>query len=175
MEAEDRYLIARTVLAELPCPVVLIAAAADGKRSCATGTAMYVSFSPAALAVAVHPGSQTCRMIQASDEFSISLLAEDQVAAAEIGGRSAAGGDKLVALGLEVIASPLSSAPGVGGPLTIWCRVTHSHLAGDHVLFVGTIVDHRLATDDAPLLRHQRRYVRRGSWLTDDEPGGYPT
>jgi hypothetical protein len=25
------------------------------------------------------------------------------------------------------------------------------------------------------LLRHRRRYVRRGPWLTDELPGGYPT
>ena len=60
--------------------------------------------------------------------------------------------------------------------MTIWCRVTHSQPVGDHVLFIGEIVDHHVA-DDAhpPLLRHRRRYVRRGEWLTEELPGGYPT
>jgi flavin reductase (DIM6/NTAB) family NADH-FMN oxidoreductase RutF len=176
--AEDRYALARTVLAELPCPVVIIAAAAEGQRSCATGTAMYVSFSPAALAIAVHPGSTTCRLIDASGEFSMSLLAEGQVEAAAVGGVSAAADtDKLDALGLGVAESEQSSAPAVGAaPLITWCRVIHRLATGDHVLFVGEIVDHRVAAGDhPPLLRHRRRYVRRGEWLTDDVPGGYPT
>jgi flavin reductase (DIM6/NTAB) family NADH-FMN oxidoreductase RutF len=174
---DDRYAVARTVLAELPCPVVVIAAAADGERSCATGTAMYVSFVPPALVIAVHPGSRTCRLIEASGEFSVSLLAEDQVQAAEVAGRSSATADKLATLGLGVVESPASVAPGAAdAPMTVWCTVTHRHVAGDHVLFVGTIIDHRRDVEPAaPLLRHRRRYVRRGDWLTDDVPGGYPT
>jgi flavin reductase (DIM6/NTAB) family NADH-FMN oxidoreductase RutF len=178
-EARDaRYAVARTVLAELPCPVVLIAAEADGERSCATGTAMYVSFVPPALAIAVHPGSRTARLIEASGSFSISLLAEDQVDAAEVGGRSApSGGDKLAATGLSLTTSPASTAPGADdAPLVAWCRVTHRHAAGDHVVYIGEVVDHQRAAEPAPpLLRHRRRYVRRGEWLTDEAPGGYPT
>lgn len=173
----DPYEVARTVLAELPCPVVVIAAEADGERSCATGTAMYVSFVPPAIAIAVHPGSRTCRLIEASGAFSLSLLAEDQVEAAQVGGRSGGAGDKLAALGLglaESAASPVAGARDV--PMTVWCRVTHRHPAGDHVVFVGEVVDHRRdPAEPPPLLRHRRRYVRRGAWLTDEVPGGYPT
>ena len=178
---EDRYLIARTVLAELPCPVVIVAAAGNGERSAATGTAMYVSFVPPALAIAVHPGSRTGRLIEASGEFSVSLLADDQVEAALVGGRSGSalsvGQDKLDALGLGVISSAHSSAPALESvPLNIWCRVTQRHETGDHVLYIGEVVDQRLENPDIPpLLRHRRRYVRRGAWLTDEAPGGYPT
>lgn len=173
----DRFAVARTVLAEMPCPVVVIGAGLGAERSCATGTAMYVSFSPPALTVAVHPGSRTCRLIEASGEFSVSLLADDQVEAAIAGGRSAAGLDKFSAAGLAPLASASSGAPAVdGSPLVAWCRVTHRQPVGDHVLFVGEVVDHR-ETDDAapPLLRQRRRYVRRGEWLTDDRADGYPT
>jgi len=174
---DDRYAVARSVLAELPCPVVIIAAAADGERSCATGTAMYVSFSPPAIAVAVHPGSRTCRLIEASDAFSVSLLADGQAGAARVGGRSAAGADKLDALGLGVAESDASPAPAVRNvPLVAWCRVRHRHPIGDHVLFVGDVIEHRRADEPAsPLLRQRRRYARLGEWLTDEEPGGYPT
>lgn len=174
---DERYAVARNVLAELPCPVAIIAAAADGERSCATGTAMYVSFVPPALAIAVHPGSRTCRLIEASGEFTVSLLGEDQVEAAQVAGRSAAGADKLAAIGLGIAESHASEAPGAADtPLTIWCRVTHRHEAGDHVLFVGEVVDHRRDPDGSPpLLRHRRRYVKRGDWLTDDAADGYPT
>jgi flavin reductase (DIM6/NTAB) family NADH-FMN oxidoreductase RutF len=175
---EDRYAVARSVLAELTCPVVIVAAAADGHRSCATGTAMYVSFVPPKLVIAVHPGSTTCRLIEASGEFSVSLLSDDQLDAAGVGGRSSkAGVDKLESLGLGVTTSPESGAPAVArSTLNAWCRVTHRHEAGDHVVFIGSIVDHRLADGPAsPLLRQRRRYVRQGEWLTEAEPGGYPT
>jgi flavin reductase (DIM6/NTAB) family NADH-FMN oxidoreductase RutF len=174
---DDRYEVARTVLAELPCPVVIVAAAADGERSCATGTAMYVSFVPPALVVAVHPGSRTCRLIEASGEFSVSLLTDDQVDAATIGGKASKGGDKLDALGLGVTSSDRSNAPAIErASMNAWCQVAQRHEAGDHVVFIGTIVDHRLAARSAgALLRQRRRYVRQGDWLTDADAGGYPT
>jgi flavin reductase (DIM6/NTAB) family NADH-FMN oxidoreductase RutF len=173
----DRYLVARTVLAELPCPVVLIAAAHAGERSCATGTAMYVSFSPPALVVAVHPGSRTCRLIEASGAFSVSLLADDQVEAATIAGRSSGGIDKLAAVGLGIAEGTVAAAPAAADvPIAIWCRVTHRHAGGDHVVFVGEVVEHRRADAPAPpLLRQRRRYARLGPWLSDESPGGYPT
>jgi flavin reductase (DIM6/NTAB) family NADH-FMN oxidoreductase RutF len=139
---------------------------------------MYVSFVPPSLVVAVHPGSTTCRLIEASGEFSVSLLADDQLEAAAVGGTSAKSGvDKLDALGLGVTTSEQSGAPAVArSSLNAWCRVTHRHEAGDHVVFIGSIVDHRLADEPAaPLLRQRRRYVRQGEWLTEAEPGGYPT
>jgi len=55
--------------------VVNIAAAHRGERSCATGTTMYVSHSLAMLAIAVHPGSRTTRLIRESGEFSVSFFA----------------------------------------------------------------------------------------------------
>jgi flavin reductase (DIM6/NTAB) family NADH-FMN oxidoreductase RutF len=175
--SDDRYEIARTVLAEMPCPVVIIAAAANGERSCATGTAMYVSFVPPAFAISVHPGSHTAKLIEASGEFSISLLSEGEVEAAAVAGHSSGTEDKLDATGLGVIESEKSGAPALqAAAMTAWCRVTHRQPTGDHVLFIGEVVDHRLAIDDhPPLLRHRRRYVRRGTWLTDELPGGYPT
>jgi flavin reductase (DIM6/NTAB) family NADH-FMN oxidoreductase RutF len=173
----DRFAVAREVLAELPCPVVVIGAGAGTERSCATGTAMYVSFSPPALAIAVHPGSRTCRLIESSGEFSISLLAEDQAEVADVAGRSAPGDDKFATVGLQVIESDDAAPPAVDGvPLVAWCRVTHRHPVGDHIVFIGEIVDHRRAPDPAPpLLRQRRRYVRRGDWLSDEHPDGYPT
>lgn len=173
----DAYRVARTVLAELPCPVVIIAAAHGDERSCATGTAMYVSFMPPALAIAVHPGSRTGRLIEASGEFSVSLLGEDQMDAAVRGGRSARGSDKLAELGLGVAVSDRSTAPALAAaPLMIWCRVTHRHSAGDHVVVVGEVIDHRQAPQAGrPLIRHRRRYAGPGEWLSDELDESYPT
>ncbi len=173
----DRYRVAREVLSEIPCPVVLIAGAHGGRRSCSTGTAMYVSFSPASLAIAQHPGSKTTALIQASGQFSISVLTDEQLDAAARAGRSAPGPDKFETLGLPVLRAPEGfEVPGVADSIAvIWCRVTSSQAAGDHMLFTGDVVHAEKASERPALLRHQRRYARMGEWLSEEAPEGYPT
>lgn len=175
--AADRYAVAREALAEVPLAVVLLAAGLDGERSCATGTAMYVSFAPPRLAIALHPGSRTCRLVEASGAFSISVLRADQVDVATAAGRSAAGDDKFAALGLPVVESDAS--PGVpalaGAAFVVWCSVVERLVTGDHVLFVGEVIAFGGERGTAPLLRHARRYAARGAWLSETAPEGYPT
>jgi flavin reductase (DIM6/NTAB) family NADH-FMN oxidoreductase RutF len=178
MTTEDRFHVARTLLAELPCPVVIIGAANEGDRSCATGTAMYVSFAPPAFVIAVHPGSRTSRLVGASGEFSISLLSDGDAEVAVTGGRSAAGGDKLEELGLGIAWSERSQAPALESvSMNAWCRVVQRHEAGDHVLFVGEVVDFRVREGSRlpALIRQRRRYAAVGDWLTDELDSGYPT
>jgi flavin reductase (DIM6/NTAB) family NADH-FMN oxidoreductase RutF len=144
-------------------PVVIIGAAHGGERSCATGTTMYVSHSLAMLAIAVHPGSRTTRLIRESGDFSVSLLHESQQALASAAGKSAAGFDKFAALNIAVLDPPEDlTAPGVAGSVAVlWCRITASEPTGDH--------------QDGPLLRYRRRYMRSGSWTSEESPEGYPT
>jgi flavin reductase (DIM6/NTAB) family NADH-FMN oxidoreductase RutF len=173
----DRYRVAREVLSLIPCPVVLIAGAHGERRSCSTGTAMYVSFSPASLAIAQHPGSRTTALIEASGEFSISVLTEDQLDVAVRAGHSAPGDDKFKALGLAVTAPPDGLVvPGVADSIAvIWCRVTSSQAVGDHMLFTGEVVHAETPSSRPALLRHRRRYARVGEWLSEEAPEGYPT
>src|SRR5256885_2133828 len=64
--AGDRYAVARTALSRIPRGGAIIGAADGAERSCATGTAMYVSFVPPMVVIAEHPGSRTCKLIQRS-------------------------------------------------------------------------------------------------------------
>jgi flavin reductase (DIM6/NTAB) family NADH-FMN oxidoreductase RutF len=175
----DRYAVARTALAQLPHPVVVIGAAADGQRSCATGTAMYVSLAPAQIAIALHPGSTTAKLIDRSKEFSVSVLTQAQQDIAAAAGRSGPSGeDKLTALGIPVADPPAgSSAPAVAGSIAaIWCRVVQRLETGDHVLHVGEVVAHRGDEHDLDaLLRFRRRYWNIGRPTSDESPEGYPT
>jgi flavin reductase (DIM6/NTAB) family NADH-FMN oxidoreductase RutF len=174
----DVYEIARTVLSRIAHPVAIIGAAHGAERSCATGTTMYVSLSPAMVAIAEHPGSRTARLIRDSGEFSVSLLHDSQQDVAVAAGKSAAGPDKFVTLKIRPVAAPAGlTAPGVDGSIAVlWCRVAQSHTTGDHQLFVGEIAAHRV--DDRhwePLLRYRRRYFRLGHWTSEESPEGYPT
>ena len=175
----DRYALAKAALSQLPHPVVVIGAAADGERSCATGTAMYVSHAPAQIVIALHPGSHTSQLIERSRAFSISILTEAQQHIAEVAGRSGPSGeDKLTALGIPVADHPKGqAAPGVAGSLAImWCRVVTSAPSGDHIVHIGEVVAHHVDPNklDA-LLRFKRRYFTIGHSTSDESPEGYPT
>lgn len=171
----DRYAVAREALAQLAMPVAIIAAEHDGRRSCATGTAMYVSFSPPRLAIAQHPGSQTTGLIERSGRFSVSLLRDGQLQAALDAGRGAKTDDKFAELGLEVLERP-GAAPAVAGSASVlWCDVVSASDAGDHRLIVGEVTVYEVGESHDPLIRHQRRYAALGPSLTDVAPEGYPT
>jgi flavin reductase (DIM6/NTAB) family NADH-FMN oxidoreductase RutF len=178
----DRYALAKAALSQLPHPVVVIGAAADGERSCATGTAMYVSHAPAQVAIALHPGSHTAKLIDRSGEFSISVLSHAQQGIAAAAGRSApAGQDKFIALDIPVteITDPpdLTRVPAVSGSIaTLWCRVVHRVPTGDHVVQIGEVFAHTTdATKPDALLRFRRRYFDIGRATSDEAPEGYPT
>ena len=175
----DRYAVARAALSRIPHGVAIIGAADGPERSCATGTAMYVSFVPPLVAIAEHPGSRTCKLIQRTGGFSISFLHSSQQDIAERAGRSAEGPDKFAALKIQPVEAPpdAGGAPGVAASMAIlWCRVRETHPTGDHLLFTGEVVSYQVdpAKVDA-LLRFRRRYAHIGHVTSEEAPEGYPT
>jgi flavin reductase (DIM6/NTAB) family NADH-FMN oxidoreductase RutF len=175
----DRYEIARAALSRIPHGVAIIGAADGAERSCATGTAMYVSFSPPMIAIAEHPGSRTCKLIQRSGAFSVSFLHASQQDIAERAGHSAEGPDKFAALKIKPVEAPpdAGGAPGVAGSIAVlWCVVREMRETGDHLLFTADLVAHEVdpAKIDA-LLRFRRRYAHIGHETSVEAPEGYPT
>src|SRR5207245_4432047 len=138
----DRYAAAKTVLSRIAHPVAIIGAANGAERSCSTGTVMYVSHSPAMVAIAQHPGSRTTRLIQASREFSVSLLHDAQQELAMAAGRSADGADKFAALKIPAREQPDFKAPAVDGSIAmLWCRVLAERPNGGHIIVMGGVRD----------------------------------
>ena len=174
----DRYALAKAALSQIPHAVAIIGASDGAERSCATGTCMYVSLSPALVAIAEHPGSRTAKLVQRTREFSVSLLDAAQQDAAMTAGRSADGPDKFAALGIQPLEAPEGlHAPAVAGSIAVlWCRVLEERPTGDHLLFVGEVAAHRVdeAKNEA-LLRYRRRYARIGPSTSGGAPEGYPT
>ena len=176
--ARDRYDVARRVLSRIAHAVAIVGAAKGAERGCATGTTMYVSLSPAMIAIAEHKGSRTTKLIQETEEFSVSLLHDSQQDIAVAAGKSADGPDKFAALKIRTVEAPAGfHAPGVDGSVAIlWCRVKEVVETGDHLLFVGEIGAHQVdERRTEPLLRYRRRYSRIGHWTSDEAPEGYPT
>jgi flavin reductase (DIM6/NTAB) family NADH-FMN oxidoreductase RutF len=177
---QDRYAAARQALSGIPLAVVIVGAGRGTDRSCATGTAMYVSFSPAQLAIALHPGSRTCALVESHARFSISVLADDQVDLAVRAGHSGGDRDKFAALDIPVVDGPDGTPAVAGAPARLWCRVVGQHPVGDHLLFIGEVEAYDRSGLDDPagrpaLVRHRRRYASIGEWLSDEAPEGYPT
>jgi flavin reductase (DIM6/NTAB) family NADH-FMN oxidoreductase RutF len=175
----DPYAVAREALSRIPHGVAIIGAAQGPERSCATGTAMYVSFVPPMVAIAEHPGSRTCKLIRASGAFSVSFLHASQQDIAERAGHSADGPDKFATLKIKPLEAPAEAggAPGVAGSIAVlWCAVRGTHESGDHVLFTGEVLAHHVdpAKIDA-LLRFRRRYAHIGHETSVEAPEGYPT
>ena len=175
----DRYAVAREALSRIPHGVAIIGAADGPERSCATGTAMYVSFVPPMVAIAEHPGSRTCKLIQKSGAFSVSFLHASQQDIAERAGHAAAGPDKFATLKVKPLEAPAGAggAPGVAGSIAVlWCTVRDTRESGDHVLLTGEVVAHEIDPEkiDA-LLRYRRRYAHIGHETSVEDPEGYPT
>ncbi len=178
MGSSDRYELARAVLSRIGHAVAIVGASHGAERSCGTGTCMYVSLSPAMIAIAEHTGSRTTRLIRESGEFSVSLLHETQQDLAAAAGKSAPGPDKFATLGIRAAEPPAGlGAPAVDGSLAIvWCRVVQTLPTGDHLLFVGEVVSYLVSDAKArPLLRFGRRYARLGEATSEESPEGYPT
>ncbi len=171
----DAYSVARAALTQIPHGVAIVGAAHGDERSCATGTCMYVSLSPAKLAIAEHPGSKTMRLIRESGKFSVSFLHAAQQDVAMSAGHSAEGPDKFAALGIPVLERD-GQAPAVKGSIAVlWCAVESTQPTGDHLLVIGNVVDHWVdATKADALLRYRRRYSNIGHWTSDEAPEGYP-
>jgi len=177
-QTADRFEVAKRVLSRIAHAVAIVGAAKGDERGCGTGTTMYVSLSPAMIAIAEHSGSRTTRLIKDSGEFSLSLLHDSQQDIAIAAGKPAQGTDKFGALKIRTVPAPQGfNAPGVEGAVAImWCRVVNTIATGDHLLFVGEIGAHQI--DERrwdPLLRYRRRYFRLGHWTSDESPEGYPT
>jgi len=177
--AGDRYAVARAALSRIPHGVAIVAAGDGPERSCATGTAMYVSFEPPMLVIAEHPGSRTCKLIQRTHAFSLSFLHASQQDIAERAGHSAEGPDKFAALKIKPLESPdgAGGAPAVAGSIAVlWCKVREMRETGDHLLFTGEVVAHRVdETKIDALLRYRRRYAHIGHETSVEAPEGYPT
>ena len=176
----DRYAVARAALSRIPLGVAIIGAADGGERSCATGTAMYVSFVPPMVAIAEHPGSRTCKLIQRTGSFSVSFLHASQQDIAERAGHS--GGDepdKFKSLRIPTVEAPVGAGhvPAVAGSIAaMWCAVRDSRESGDHILFTGEVTAHEVDPDKVDaLLRFARRYAHIGHRTSDESPEGYPT
>jgi flavin reductase (DIM6/NTAB) family NADH-FMN oxidoreductase RutF len=140
-----------TALRRLPAPVAVLGAARDGELGGLTAAwVTRVSENPPLLLVAVGRQRHTWRLLENAKQFTVSLLAEDQVAVARLFGlHSRRDVDKWaqvdhVLLGGGVPALAHCSA-------RFLCDLQDRFSTGDHDCFVGLVAAAETPSDTPPL------------------------
>jgi flavin reductase (DIM6/NTAB) family NADH-FMN oxidoreductase RutF len=114
-----------------------------------------VSLDPPLVLVCVDARSDTIPGFQASSVFGVSVLSEDQQAISERFSRT--GRKKFEGIPLDTGSHGVALVPGAVAQMV--CRLTASHPAGDHLIYVGEIL-HLAVKKGRPLLYHAGAYHR---------------
>jgi flavin reductase (DIM6/NTAB) family NADH-FMN oxidoreductase RutF len=126
-----------------------------------------LSYSPGLIAVCIGPSKATAHNIEATKEFGVNIAATDQNVLSSIAGKNSGKNvDKIKALeelGFKFFKAKRIRAPMVeGAAMMAECRLVDTKTYGDHVMFVGEIVELYPATGKQPLVYHNTKYSAPG-------------
>jgi flavin reductase (DIM6/NTAB) family NADH-FMN oxidoreductase RutF len=114
-----------------------------------------LSLEPPLVLVCADKSSNTLPLIEESGVFAINMLAQDQT---ELSNRFASKRDEWLRFeGLEYDTGTTGAPLLRGVVANLDCRVVDSHAHGDHVIYVGMVLETR-SFDRAPLLYFRSRY-----------------
>ncbi len=138
----------RGMLRALASPVVVVTVSAAGETRGATiGSFASVSLDPPLVSFNVTHGTQLHVALDASDAFSVHLLAADQADVATHFARP------------DLDAEAQMATSGLAETLgTIVCTVEARITAGDHTVVIGAVTDLMPGRGAAPLLYYQQSY-----------------
>jgi flavin reductase (DIM6/NTAB) family NADH-FMN oxidoreductase RutF len=142
----------------------------NGPNMMAAEWVHHVSYSPSLIAVCLGPGRATVENIRKSRQFGISIASSSQSAICSIaGGSTGLEVDKVAQLGefgltfypAKKINAPMPS----GAAMNAECTLLQEIPLGDHVMFVGEVVE--ISADEAavPLIYHAGRYWEFGAQM----------
>ena len=123
----------------------------------------HVSYSPGLIAVCLGLKKATVENIRESKEFGISIAATDQnILSSVAGGSSGKDVDKikvLEELGYKFYKGKKINALMVkDSALNVECKLVKEITLGDHIMFVGEVVDALLSNGKEPLAYHDGKY-----------------
>ena len=136
---------------------VTIVTARDGDRVHGMTVSAFtaVSLTPPLVLVCADKESNTHPVIAAGRVFAVNILAEDQTALSNTFASKQAEAERFVGLATDFGAT---GAPLIAGAVaSLDCRVVAAHEHGDHVVYVGEVVETR-SSDKQPLLYHSGCY-----------------
>lgn len=117
----------------------------------------HVSYSPAIVMVNVHEADATSDNIIGSGEFGVSVVPDDMIEPIGIAGRSTGKKtDKVAALrelGMEFYkAGKIDVYMVKGAVMNLECRLIRHEVVGDHVMFMGEVVDASVDEGKSPAI-----------------------
>jgi flavin reductase (DIM6/NTAB) family NADH-FMN oxidoreductase RutF len=123
----------------------------------------HISYQPGLIAVSLGQSKSTVENIKTSKEFGVNLCASDQsILSSVAGGYTGAKYDKVNALkelGFEFYKAKKIIPPMVkGAAVNIECRLYKEITLGDHITFVGEVVEASNNPDKVPLAYHGGKY-----------------
>jgi flavin reductase (DIM6/NTAB) family NADH-FMN oxidoreductase RutF len=123
----------------------------------------HISYQPGLIAVSLGHTKATVENIRTTKEFGVNLCASDQsILASVAGGYTGSMYDKVNALkeiGFEFYkAKKINSLMVKGAALNIECRLYKEITLGDHITFVGEVVEASNNPDKVPLAYHKGKY-----------------
>jgi 3-hydroxy-9,10-secoandrosta-1,3,5(10)-triene-9,17-dione monooxygenase reductase component len=148
----------RSVVRECASSVAVITVAWDGILHGMTVTSFAtVSFRPPAILVCLHQVCRTHRLVQASSHFVVNFLTENQCEWSDrFAGRQPQIEDRFA--GIHTVTGVTGTPIFADCLAWLECRVTASHTAGDHTIFVADVVAANTGIPGQPLIYHRGGY-----------------
>lgn len=127
----------------------------------------HVSYSPSLIIVNVRGTDATAENIMESKEFGVNLAAEDQSIFSSIAGKyTGRQVDKIAVLekmGAAFYPGQKIKAPMIkGAAMNAECKLVNQEDLGDHIVFVGEVVEISADEKIRPLLYHNGKYWKIG-------------
>ena len=134
----------------------------------------HVSYQPGLIAICLKPSEATCENILETKEFGVSLSSSDMnVFVSVAGNNSARNIDKVAVLkelGVEFYkAKHIKCLMVKNALLNIECKVIKEIELGDHIMFVGEVLDAVAEDTKEPLVYHNLKFFKLGEQLHKPE------
>jgi flavin reductase (DIM6/NTAB) family NADH-FMN oxidoreductase RutF len=136
----------------LPSPVAVVTTKTKDKANGLTVSwVSQVSYSPPLVMVTIAPKNFSYQLMKESGVFAVNILTKDQVSLGKhFSSSSGRDTDKFEGITYDTKKTGSPILKDVYSYLD--CKVVSTHEAGDHVLFIGEVVDASAASNGDPLL-----------------------
>ena len=134
----------------------------------------HISYEPGLIAVSLHSWDATAENIMKTKEFGVNIATENQNIVSSVSGRSSGKKiDKIAVLkefGAEFYkAKKIKVLMVKGAALNVECKVIKQETVGDHIMFVGEVVESSADENAKPLLYHGGKYYKVGDRILEHD------
>ncbi len=144
----------------LPCSVVLLSVATEGKKDAMTATAMFVSEKPPLLTVSVAKHIVSHELIEQAGDFVLSVASPEQVdLARQLGATHGDKVDKFKKFKLKTTKATHVQSPMIKDSYAnLECRVITSMTAATYTVYLAEVVGHHVNRALEPVVWFDNQY-----------------